>query len=142
MSLQANKTLFLRWFDEVTNQRRLELLDEVLADDYRLHFPGMPPLDKNGHRQLGQGFLTGFEDWHEQVEAAVAEGDRVIAWLTGTGTHTGEFQGIAATGRQVAVTGVGMARIADGRIAEMWACFDTLGMLQQLGAAPEPVAAG
>ena len=142
MGTEANKSCYRRWFEEVINQRRGDLVDELLTADYRLHFPGMPPVDADGHRLLLQGFLAGFEDWREQVDVLVAEGDRVVAWVTGTGTHTGDFQGIPATGRRVRVTGVGMGRIADGRIAEAWACFDALGMLQQLGAAPEPVPAG
>jgi steroid delta-isomerase-like uncharacterized protein len=141
MSIADNKTLFLRWFEDVVNQRKLELMDELLAEDYVLHFPGMPVLDRDGHRRLGQAFLTGFADWHEEVEAVLAEGDRTVAWITGTGTHTGEFQGVAPTGRTVSVGGVGMARIHQGTIAEMWACFDTLGLLQQLGALPAPVQA-
>lgn len=52
-----------------------------------------------------------------------------------SGTHSGEFQGVPATGRQVVATGIGIGRIADGHIAEAWAAYDALGLLQQLGAA-------
>ena len=142
MGIEADKSLDRRWFDEVINQRRDDLVEELLAEDYRLHFPGMPSVDAAGHRQLLQGFLAGFEDWHEQVDVVLAEGGRVVVWVTGTGTHTGDFQGIPATGRRVRVTGVGMGRIAGGKVAEAWACFDALGLLQQLGAAPVPTPAG
>jgi predicted ester cyclase len=58
--------------------------------------------------------------------------------VAGRGTHEGEFQGIPPTGRQVAATGVGIGRIQDGRIAEAWAAYDALGVMQQLGAIPAP----
>lgn len=66
----------------------------------------------------------------------IGEGDRVVVRVTGRGTHRGEFQGIAPTGRQVSATGVGIARIVDGRIAESWAAYDALGLLDQLRGGP------
>lgn len=137
MSAADNRELYRRWFDEVVNLGKLELADELLADGYQMHMPGAPgPLDAEGHKQMLRAFLDGFADWHESVDTIVAEGDRVVVWVTGTGTHTGEFQGIPSTDRSVTVTGVGMGRIQDGRIAEAWASYDALGLLQQLGAFP------
>jgi predicted ester cyclase len=56
----------------------------------------------------------------------------VVVRVTGHGTHEGEFQGIAATGAQVSASGIGIGRIAGGRIAEAWAAYDALGMREQL----------
>jgi steroid delta-isomerase-like uncharacterized protein len=132
-------TLYRRWFEEVVSGGELALADELLADDYVLHFPGMPgPVDREGHKGLVTMYRAAFPDWVELVDDVIAEGDRVAIRVTGRGTHRGEFQGIPATGRQVTAGGVGIARIADGRIVEAWAAYDALGLLQQLGALPAP----
>jgi predicted ester cyclase len=141
VSTEANKTLYRRWFEEVVTGRDLALADELLAADYALHFPGMPPMDGEGHKQLLGMFHAAFPDWRETVDAVVAEGDLVVIRVTGSGTHEGAFQGIPPTHRRVSATGVGIGRIVDGRIAETWAEYDALGMLQQLGAVPAPAAA-
>jgi steroid delta-isomerase-like uncharacterized protein len=138
-SVEENRRLYRRWFEEVVNGGDLALADQLLGPDYRLHFPGMPePLDREAHKALVMMFRTGFPDWVETVDDVVAEGDRVVIRVTGSGTHEGEFQGTAATGRKVTATGIGIGRIADGRIAESWAAYDALGLLQQLGAIPLP----
>jgi steroid delta-isomerase-like uncharacterized protein len=133
------KALYRRWFEEVVSKGNLSLADELLADDYVMHFPGMPePVDREGHKQLVMMFRAGFPDWVETVEDVIAEGDKVVIRVTGRGTHEGEFQGIPPTGARVTATGMGIARIADGRIAETWAAYDALGLMQQLGAVPSP----
>jgi predicted ester cyclase len=83
-------------------------------------------------------FHHGFPDWRETIDDVVAEGDRVVIRVTGSGTHQGEFQGIPPTDRQVTATGIGIGRIENGRIAESWAAYDALGMMQQLGVIPAP----
>jgi steroid delta-isomerase-like uncharacterized protein len=138
-----NKALYRRWFEEVVTGRNLALADELLAPDYILHFPGFPaPVDHEGHKQLLMMFHRGFPDWQETIDDVVAEGDRVAIRVTGHGTHRGEFQGVPATGRRVVATGVGIGRIENGRIAESWAAYDALGLMQQLGVIPRPERAG
>jgi len=105
MSTEANKGLYSRWFEEVVNQGNMALADELLAPDYVLHFPGMPgPVDREAHKQLLMAFRTGFPDWHESVDEVIAEGDKVVIRVTGTGTHQQGFkafpQPTAACGRR------------------------------------------
>jgi steroid delta-isomerase-like uncharacterized protein len=133
--LEANKTLYRRWFEEVVSEGRLALADELLADNYAMHFPGVDePIDREGHKQLVTMFRAGFPDWVETVEDVIAEDDRVVIRVVGQGTHEGDFQGIPPTGRRITATGVGIGRIANGRIAETWAEYDALGLMRQLGA--------
>jgi steroid delta-isomerase-like uncharacterized protein len=142
MSTETNKALYRRWFEEVVTGRNLALADELLADEYVMHFPGMPqPLDREGHKQLLGMFHSAFPDWRETVDMVVAEGDLVVIRVTGTGTHEQPFQGIPPTHKRVRATGVGIGRIAGGKIVESWAEYDALGMMQQLGAIPAPPAA-
>ena len=139
MSVEENKAIYRRWFEEVVTGRNVALADELLARDYVLHFPGFPvPVDREGHKHLLMMFHQGFPDWQETIDDVVAEGDKVVIRVTGRGTHQGEFQGIPPTGRRVMATGVGIGRIEDGRIAESWAEYDALGMMQQLGVVPSP----
>ena len=134
---EANKDLYRRWFEEVVTTGDLELADRLLADDYVLHFPGRPgPVDREGHKSLVIMFRTAFPDWIETVEDVIGEGDKVVVRVTGTGTHEGDFQGIPPTGAKVTATGIGIGRMADGKVAEAWAAYDALGLLQQLGAVP------
>jgi steroid delta-isomerase-like uncharacterized protein len=136
-SVEENKRLYRRWFEEVVSGGDLALADELLGPGYGLHFPGMPePLDREAHKALVIVFRTAFPDWGETVEDVIAEGDKVVIRVTGRGTHEGEFQGIPPTGARVSATGVGIGRIQDGRIAEAWAAYDALGLMQQLGAIP------
>ena len=84
---------------------------------------------------MAAGFRAAFPDVRLEIEALVAEDDVVVARWTMSGTHTGVWGDVAATGRKVRFTGVNFFRIADGKIAEMWNVRDDLGLREQLGAA-------
>ena len=79
---------------------------------------------------------TSFPDWTEHIEDIIAEGDRVVTRWTSRGTHQGEFEGIAPTGKQVTVAEVAIFRIANGKIAEQWGFPDIMALLRQVGAKP------
>ncbi|MGZ4919919.1 MAG: ester cyclase [Halobacteriota archaeon] len=102
------------------------------------HDPNSPPVPPGpeGITQLITLYRTAFPDLTATVEDMVAEGDEVAYRLTFHGTHRGEMMGIPPTGKQVTYTGIGIDKVVDGTIAEMWLNFDALGMLQQVGAAP------
>lgn len=143
MPLQNNGGKYRRWFEEVVTGGNLQLADELLTDDYVLHFPGIPrPIDREGHKQLVMMFRGAFSDWVETVEDVIADGDKVAIRVSGRGTHDGDFQGVPATGRRVVATGIGIGRFDNGRLAEAWAAYDALGLMQQLGALPAAQSAG
>ena len=75
------------------------------------------------------------------VDEQIAEGDSRRDPWTGRGTHTGELAGIAPTGKDVTVSGLTISRFEGGKVVEEWTTWDTLGMLVQLGAIPEPARA-
>ena len=91
------------------------------------------PVDGEGHKALVTGFRAAFPDWTETVDDVIADRDRAVIRVTGSGTHRGEFQGVAPTGARVSATGIGLA---GGQIAEAWAAYDALGLLSQLEAQP------
>jgi steroid delta-isomerase-like uncharacterized protein len=142
MSLDDNKAVVRRQYEEGLNRRNLGIMSECLTADYVHHMPMSPePLGLGPFEEMLNGFLAAFPDMQVTLEDLVAEGDRVAARTSFRGTHRGEFMGIPATGKQVAFTGNDIYRIVDGRIAEEWAQFDALGLMQQLGAVPLPAAA-
>ena len=141
MTEEANKALIRRHFDEIWNRRQLDIAAELVAPSYYSHFP-LPgqPSGIEGFTYAVRLMHASFPDLHIGVEDLIAEGDRVVARLTAQGTHGGTFRGIPPTGRTVRWSGIRIFRIADGRIAEHWANWDDLSLMQQLGAIAGPSA--
>ncbi len=137
MAAQENKAIARQAYEAI-NRKNLDTLDEVVASDMTDHDPGpgqAPGLE--GLKQLLASLNSAFPDYHVDVEDMIAEGDKVVARLSTSGAHQGEFMGIAPTGNRVVVSGIEILRIAEGKIVELWANFDDLGRMQQLGAIPE-----
>jgi steroid delta-isomerase-like uncharacterized protein len=134
MTLQEdNKAVLRRFYREFWTEGRQEVIDELLADDYVDHqpLPGFPT-GKPGFAALLKMWRTGFPDMQEEVQDLIAEGDKVVGRFTMSGTHTGEFLGLAPTGRRVSMTGIDVVRIQDGQIIEFWYAEQLHDMLQQL----------
>jgi steroid delta-isomerase-like uncharacterized protein len=138
MTTDDNKALVQRFFEEVINQRNLAALDQFAHPGGVNHTvpPGMP---QESNQFLGQ-YLNAFPDVKATVEDLMADGDKVVARVSYRGTHQGAFRGIPPTGKQIAVTGINIFRIADGKLVEHWGLTDRLAVLQQLGVVP-PLAA-
>ena len=138
---EQNEALVMRFFDEFCNGRQAEVADEVIAERFVSHGPQAPPA--NGPDELVERVRLYQEalEGHWTVNELIGAGDRVVARWTGSGTHVGDLMGIAPTGRQISVDAISVFRIAGGRIAEEWTVWDALGLLQQIGAVPEPAAA-
>jgi predicted ester cyclase len=139
MSTEDNKALVRRFFEDGWNKQNLALVDELLSADYVDHNlpPGFPPT-RDGFKQSASTYWSGFPDGRIEIEDQVAEGDTVVTRWSGRATHTGEFMQIAPTGKQVAVDGITINRVAGGKFVETWLQFDRLGLLQQLGVVPAP----
>jgi steroid delta-isomerase-like uncharacterized protein len=129
MSLEANKAIVRRWI-EVYNTHNLDSFDEFIAPEYVDH---TNKVDKEGLRQLFIMGFTGFPDWHETIEDIIAEGDKVWIRVSYTGTHTGDFMGVAPTGKKVTMTGVDIYRIENGKLVEYWHVSDQMNFNVQLG---------
>jgi steroid delta-isomerase-like uncharacterized protein len=136
--LETNKAIARRIVDEMFNQGRLEAADEIVTPDFVGHDPASPePIaGPEGLKRNVEGYRTAFPDVRLTIDDEIAEGDLVVTRWTGRGTHQAELFGIPATGKQATVTGMTIDRIVDGRIVESWTNWDTLGLLQQLGAFP------
>ena len=141
MLTETNKALSRRYLEEVFNQGKLNVLDEIIASDHVNTGPGtLPglPVGPEGDKQLVTMYRNAFPDIHFTIDEQIAEGDKVVTRWTGQGTHKGELLGIPATGKSSTVTGIAVDRIVNGKIAESWGIFDQFGMMQQLGVIPTP----
>jgi steroid delta-isomerase-like uncharacterized protein len=132
---EDNKTVDLRFVAEVLNEHNLDVLDELVAEDFceQNPPPGQGP-GREGLRQFLAHMFTAFPDLNWRVEDVVAEGDLVAAWSTWTGTHRATFLGIPPTGHTVSVEAWTMDRFREGKLAESRIIMDVMGLMQQLGA--------
>jgi signal transduction histidine kinase/predicted ester cyclase len=133
---ETNKKLVTRFIEKVWNQKELDVADEVLTSNIVSH---IVPQDVHGpedYKQLVLTFLVGFPDFRIHIDELVAEHDKVVVRLTYTGTHKGEFMGVAPTEHNVTYTGTCIYRITDGHIAEEWNSTDFLGLMQQISEIP------
>ncbi len=134
MTTDDNKALVQRFYEEVINQRNLAALDQFVDPNGVNHTvpPGMP---QETNRFLSQ-YLNAFPDMKATVEDLIADGDKVVARVSIRGTHQGALRGIPPTGKQIAVMGINIFRIANGKVVEHWGLTDRLAVLQQVGIAP------
>ena len=135
---EENKALARRSWELLENPG---VLEEVYAPDLVWHEPDRDIRGSEEAKRFLGAYKTAFPDLHATVEDVIAEGDRVVVHVTGRGPDRGEFHGIPPPGRTVTATRIGIGRRQGGRIAEAWAAYDALGLLQQLGALPPPLAA-
>ena len=135
----VDHTATLERMYERINAHDVDGFCECLADDFVEHevAPGLAPT-KDGVRQFFTMYMAGFPDLRFEAEEILADGDKAVARVRCTGTQTGEFMGMPATGRSVSVQAIDIIRFGDDGLArEHWGVFDALGLMQQLGAIPE-----
>jgi len=134
---EQNEAAARRWYDEVLNQGRFEVLNELLAEDV-VHHAGVM-VDLNGREETAGGLRAiraGFPDIQYTVDGVVAADDTVLIRWTGRGTHQGEFLGVPASGASVDWSGLNAFRIACGQVVEGWSEANGLAIMRQIGALP------
>ena len=133
MSVEENKKI-VRRYQEIYNSNDLDALDEVVSQDLLTPkiMPGIPT-GIEGAKAAHRIMLAGFPDYQTSIDDIFAEGDKVAARITMSGTNSGSFMGIPPTGKHVSFTGIYIARIANGKIVEHWGEEDGVSLLQQLG---------
>ena len=131
MSTEENKVLQRR-FQDIWSKGDFDVIEEIFDNNYINNTVKVKGFE--GIRQFIIVYRNAFPDVKFTIEDQVAEGDKVVMRYTITGTHKGEFQGIDPTGKSIKITGIAIHRIANGKIVEIWANWDALGLMQQLGA--------
>jgi steroid delta-isomerase-like uncharacterized protein len=138
---QDNKALCRRLVNEVINQGNLATVDALVGPNYIYHGPGFELRGPEGFKQMVTMYRTAFPDLTLTINDLIAEDDKVVTRWTARGTHRGDLQGIAPTGRTTTVTGILISRFAGGKLVEDWEAFDEVGMLRQLGVTSIPAPA-
>ncbi len=142
---EQNKALARRGFEEVWNQGKLSVIDELVAPNATFNDPNVPGgkfTGPEGLKQFVQIYRGAFPDVHIRIDDQIAEGDKVVTRWTGTGTHKGDLMGIKPTNKFATVTGCDVERYQNGKVVESWANYDLMGMMQQLGVVPSMTPAG
>jgi steroid delta-isomerase-like uncharacterized protein len=139
MPEHGNKNLVARYYTEMWNKWDFALVEELLAKE--ILFRGSLGAEMRGrsafchYMRRVQG---AFPDFRNEIEEMVAEGNRVVARLTYTGTHRGEIFGVAPTGKIVSYAGAAFFRIENGQVAQGWVLGDLTALLGQMGARTLP----
>ena len=131
---EENKAIARRIFEEIWNQGKLDVADEIYADNYVTHGHAVElPSGPAGFKKLVSIFRTAFPDIQFTVEDLIAEGDKVVTRWKNHGTHKGDLMGVPATGKEVSITGISIVQVVSGKIVEGWNNWDRMGMMQQIG---------
>ena len=136
MSGEGHVALVRRFYEEVWNRGNLVVAEEVFADDYVRHDlrPGEAAPGAQGQMEIAAAFRRAFPDLDWTVDFVFGDGEYVAGRWTATGTHEGEWGGVAPTGRSVRFSGANLFRFGgDGKVVEIWNHRDDLGLMQQLG---------
>ena len=141
MSAQENKEKARRLLEEAFGQGKLEVIDEVLDPNFVCYDPNSESGEIRGADTIKgevEYFRSAVPDLTYTVEEQVAEGDKVVTRWKASGTHQGEFFGVAPTGNRVEFTGIQIDRFDEsGKMVEEWPEYDLLGAMRQMGAVPE-----
>jgi predicted ester cyclase len=135
MSAQ-DEAVVRRFYEEMANGRKNELAADLFTAEHRMHDPQVAADDgPDGVAAAVSTYQTGVNG-HWEINDIFPSGDKVVVRWTGTGEHVAEVNGIAPTGNRIDVSAISIHRMEDGRIAETWEVWDTLGFLQQIGVVP------
>jgi steroid delta-isomerase-like uncharacterized protein len=136
----GHEPLIRRIADDIWNRGDLAVVDEVMSPDARYHGPHMPngTGGREDWRRAIAMYRAAMSDAHVVFEELIACGETIVGRWSATGTHTGDLPGVAATGKQIGITGISIYRLREGRIVEVWEELDLLGMWQQLGVVSLP----
>ncbi len=135
--LDQNKQLIETYFFNVWNHGELDLLDEIIDENYVNHSPGgtVKPLPgAAGLKPILAAMRQGFPDLHYSIQDLVITEDRIVARVKMSGTLMGELWGMQPNGKKVEVNQINIEYIKKGKITQHWRLTDELNMMKQLGA--------
>jgi steroid delta-isomerase-like uncharacterized protein len=143
MSVEENKALVRRFYDQVWNKGHVAVTSDVFAEDYVRHDlqASSAELGPSGQARIAADFRAAFPDLRMELDLILGEGDLVAARWTTEGTNTGAWAGRPPTGKRAQFSGVNIFRIRGGKVVELWNHRDDLGLMRQLGAEIYPGAA-
>ena len=143
MTSTQNKQLVEEFIRALFTNGDLTAVDRYLDPEFINHDPPLPgsPDGPESMRQAAELFRQAFPDWRSDVQHMISEDDLLMEHFIAYGTHRGSVMGETPTGQHVVMRGINIFRIVDGKIVERWGRLDDLGLMQQLGLAPQRAAA-
>jgi predicted ester cyclase len=146
VSVEQNKALVRRFWNEAWNKGNLAVIDELVAPDYIRYGPGVLDGERRGLdalKRVIQTWRSALPDLEVGLDSLMADGDEVVCRIRWAGHHRAELLGMAPTGKEVRMWEIQSCRVAGGKIVEFWAAFDRMSIMSQLGkeAKWEPVTA-
>ena len=139
-TVEQNKRLVRRVFEEGMNQNKPQIYYEVIAADYVNHSLPAPQPGPPGLEMTARMFLDAFSDFVVHIDELIGEGNKVFSRGSFSGTHSGVFNGIPATGKHFTAGYIDEWVVKDGKLSENWVQLDMIGLLQQLGVVPQQTA--
>jgi steroid delta-isomerase-like uncharacterized protein len=129
------KSIVQRLYDEVWNKRKIQIMSELVSPSHSLNIPNYSgsAVGPEAYKQVVVSFMIGFPDFQFVVEDIITDKNNVVCRWTFSGTHKGEYRGIAATNKKVSVDGITIHHLTDGRIMDTYSSWDVWGMMHQLG---------
>ncbi len=139
MSIESNRKLMRRYFEEVWNQGNISVLDEIIDPSFINHTPSTPEpiMGPDDLKPVVIILRAGFPDLKFTIEDEIYEGDKVVVRCTMQGTHLGHLFGIPPTGKFMRVNQIQIDRIVGDKIVEHWRVTDELAMYRQVGVIKE-----
>lgn len=133
-----NRKIIQRYYEEVWNQGKLEVLDELLAANYINHTPSVPdPLPgPDGLKPIVSAIRKGFPDLHYEIKDIIVNDSMAVARVIMTGTHQNKLFNLSPTGKKISVNQINIEKIKNGKVIEHWRVTDELTMMKQLGFVP------
>ena len=135
---EQNKAVVRRWLEEVLNQGKVEVLDEICADAYVEYDPAFPGghLRREELKQAIPVYRSAYPDLRFVIEDMIAEADNVAVYWAMSGTHLGGFRGMPPTGKHVEADGMTPVRLRNGISIEARSFWDATGLRQKIGVPP------
>lgn len=130
---EENKRLVQQYVESVWNQGDLIALKSLTTPTFSYWIGGQPARNQAGMEQFITATHSAFPDWRIEIVEILAEGIKVMIRWQGQVTHGGVFNGIPSTGKRIAVSGINIYQIEEGKISSEWEQTDTVGMLLQIG---------
>ena len=134
-SKEQNETIIRRYYNEVWNQGKLDVLDELLDKNYINHTPSTPnpPVGPGGLKPIVAAIRKAFPDLHYEIKDVIVDDSTAVARVIMTGTQTNQLFDLAPSGKKITVNQITIERIRNGKIVEHWRVTDELSLMKQLG---------
>jgi len=132
--VEQNKEWVKQFYSEILTNGRVDLVDSLVAENYQEHepLPGYAS-NKEGLKDFFIMMRKAFPDLANDVKFMVAEGDKVVSYITMTGTHKGDYMGATGTGKIFKIQVIDIIKVVNGQMTEHWGVGDYMTMMEQLG---------